>query len=104
MYNDVKKTNHLSTELMSESWQGTSYDGQYQAKEYDEQLRHRLEHCDLKSDVVWDPPHLIDLAMKDVFKGKVRKSAKFLKRLVDHSAMFHHLCVWVKYLFKPKNK
>ena len=44
MYDDIKKTYGFSDELMCGSWQGTSCDGQYQAKEFGKQLRRRLEH------------------------------------------------------------
>ncbi len=73
-------------------WQGTLCDGQHQAKDFSEQLNILLGHAsDQFHKVVWDPTHLSDLAVNDVFKGAVGESSDFMECLVSRSAIFHQI-------------
>ena len=59
-----------------QGWQGTSCDGPYQAKDFEKSLNLALTRTDDTFDVVmWDPPHWVDLAMKDVKDGKICEDA-----------------------------
>ena len=54
------------------SWQGNVLDGQYQAKGFSKKLKDVLKRptSDFFS-VIWDPPHLVNLAIEDVIDGKI---------------------------------
>ncbi|MCP4801188.1 MAG: hypothetical protein GY893_14695 [bacterium] len=91
IHSDIKETYQVDDELLCQSWQGTSCDGQYQAKDFGKELQRLLQQTGSFSCVIWDPPHLVDLALKDVFKGSFGESDNFMKRLISRSAVFHHL-------------
>ena len=91
VYSVIKDTFHLSEGQMSSAWQGTCCDGQYQAKEFKNELNLLLQHDTTFNDVIWDPPHLIDLAIKDVFQGRVGNSKAFIGRLVSRSSIYHKI-------------
>lgn len=102
VHSDVKEMYQLDDELLCQSWQGTSCDGQYQAKDFGKELRRLLQQAGPFSCVVWDPPHLEDLALKDVFKGSFGESGNFMKRLISRSAVFHHLFGRGRMFFQAK--
>ena len=45
---------------------------------------------------------MVDLALKDVFKGSFGESDNFMKRLTSRSAVFHHLFGRGKMFFQAK--
>ena len=84
MYDTIKKAYPRLAEKLGNSWQGSVLDGQYQAKGFAEKLNSLLKKPESEFvDVVWDPPHWTNLAIEDVFEGKVGKSKEFMKRLIS---------------------
>lgn len=84
MYDTIKKVYPRLAETLGNSWQGSVLDGQYQAKGFAEKLNSLLtKPVSEFVDVVWDPPHWTNLAMEDVFEGKVGESKEFMKRLIS---------------------
>lgn len=83
----------ISKEMMNGSYQGTVCNGAYQAAEFEATLRELCEQEDSGDFfvVLWDPPHCIDLALKDVFEGKKGVSKEFFDRLVQRSSIIHRL-------------
>ena len=69
----------ISKEMMNGSYQGTVCNGAYQAAEFEATLRELCEQEDSGDFfvVLWDPPHCIDLALKDVFEGKKGVSKEY---------------------------
>jgi hypothetical protein len=81
---------NMEFELRS-SWQGTSCDGQYQAKEFGETLHKELN---VKVDpefsvVIWDPSHWLNLAILDLRDDKIGQSGNFLRNVVNRSKNIH---------------
>jgi hypothetical protein len=74
-----------------QGWQKTSCDGPYQAKDFEKSLNSALARTDDTFDVViWDPPHWIDLAMKDVKDGKISEDASsYLNRIIKRTMKLH---------------
>ena len=74
-----------------QGWQGTSCDGPYQAKDFENSLNTTLGRTDDTFDVViWDPPHWVDLAMKDVKDGKICDNASsYLNRIIKRTTKLH---------------
>ena len=89
VYTNIKDTFNLDERLLTQSWQGTCCNGQYQAKELVNQLNHLLIHGNVLNEVVWDPPHLV---LKDVFDGKCGNSKDFLMCLMERSSIFNQIC------------
>jgi hypothetical protein len=71
--------------------QGTSCDGPYQAKDFEKSLNSALARTDDTFDVViWDPPHWIDLDMKDVKDGKISEDdSSYLNRIIKRTMKLH---------------
>lgn len=84
MFETIKKAYPRLVETLGNSWQGSVLDGQYQAKGFGKKLMALLKKEDSEFvDVVWDPPHWTNLAIEDVFDGKVGGSKDFIKRLIS---------------------
>ena len=74
----------FSKYLINGLYQGTVCDGAYQASEFESTLK---DLCNQKMTgeffaVLWDPPHYVDIALKDVFEGKHGFSKEFFGRVV----------------------
>ena len=83
MFDTIKMAYPGLTDILGNSWQGSVLDGQYQAKGFAKKLMSLLKKTDSEFvDVVWDPPHWTNLAIKDVFEGKIGESKEFMKRLI----------------------
>lgn len=83
----------LSKDLINVSYQGTVCDGAYQASEFESTLK---DLCNQKMageffTVLWDPPHYVDIALKDVFEGKHGSSKEFFGRVVKRSSIIHQI-------------
>ena len=72
---------------------GTVCDGAYQATDFEATLEKLCcqENAGEFFTVLWDPPHYIDLALKDVFEGKTGSSNEFFQRLVKRSSVVHQM-------------
>ena len=83
MFDTIKKAYPGLADTLGNSWQGSVLDGQYQAKGFAKKLMSLLKKTDSEFvDVVWDPPHWTNLAIEDVFEGKIGESKEFMKRLI----------------------
>lgn len=77
---------NMEFELRS-SWQGTSCDGQYQAKELGE-THHKEVNVKVDPEfsvVIWDPSHWLNLAILDLRDDKIGQSGNFLRNVVNRS-------------------
>ena len=64
--------------IIGSSWQGTVLDGQYQPKGFANKLWDLLgKSRSTFTDVLWDPPHWVHLAVEDVLEGKSGQSKEF---------------------------
>ena len=91
--------------IIGTSWQGTVLDGQYQPKGFANKLWELLKKSQCTfTDVIWDPPHWVNLAVEDVLEGKIGQSKEFLKRLTARSASIHQIFQRGKNLAQAKNK
>ena len=91
--------------IIGTSWQGTVLDGQYQPKAFAKTLWDLLEksRC-VFTDVIWDPPHWVNLAVEDVLEGKLGQSKEFLKGLIARSTTIHQIFQRGKNLAQAKTK
>ena len=53
--------------------------------------------------VVWDPPHWVNLSIEDVMDGKLGNSKAFMKRLIDRSCTIHKIFQRGKSLAEARN-
>lgn len=91
--------------IIGTSWQGTVLDGQYQPKGFANKLWDLLEKSQCTfTDVIWDPPHWVNLAAEDVLEGKIGHSKEFLKRLITRSATIHQIFQRGKNLAQAKTQ
>lgn len=94
IYEEIKNAFPSVPEVgIQAAWMGTVCDGAYQASRFQSTLRTLLsqEEGGIFFDVLWDPPHFVDLAFTDVFKGKAGKSSEFMSRLIHRSGVVHRL-------------
>lgn len=91
IYKDVKSVYNLSEQHLASFWQGTTCDGQFQAKDFAGQLHKNLSHKGPFFQVVWDPPHLIDLAIQDVLDGSIGTSRSLIRRLIERTSVVHRI-------------
>ena len=83
MFQALKAAYPKLADKLQTSWQGSVLDGQYQAKGFMEKLKVLLQKPASEFfDIVWDPPHWVNLAIEDVMDGKIGNSKGFLKRLI----------------------
>ena len=91
--------------IIGTSWQGTVLDGQYQPKGFANKLWDLLKKSQcMFTDVIWDPPHWVNLAAEDVLEGKIGQSKEFLERLITRSATVHQIFRRGKNLAQAKAK
>ncbi len=88
VYNVFKETYHLDDKYLAAAWQGTVCDGQYQAKDYGTGLNRLLDRKGTFAKIIWDPLHLLDVAIKEVIDGKRGSYKAFIKRLIDRASAF----------------
>ena len=77
------------------AWMGTVCDGAYAtAGEFERTFAALLEQDKYDQSfftVLWDPPHFLDLAVSDVFDGKVGTSGAFVKQLIERTCVVHRI-------------
>ena len=74
---------------------GTVCDGAYAtAVEFERTLatlREQEKYDSSFFSVLWDPPHFLDLAFRDVFNGKLGRCEAFIKRLIERTCVVHRI-------------
>jgi hypothetical protein len=92
-------------DIIGTSWRGTVLNGQYQPKGFAKKLWDLLEKSQgLFTDVIWDPPHWVNLCVEDVLEGKIGQSKEFLKRLIARTTTIHQIFQRGKNLDQAKSK
>ena len=90
LYNEIHKAYPSIPEGdIKAAWVGTVCDGAYQTAGFKSTLASILEQDESQElfNVLWDAPHFLDLAFRDIFNGKTGHSKDFIKTLVDRSSV-----------------
>ncbi len=94
LYKELQKAYPtLSKEVINGCYQGTVCNRAYQAAQFEATLKVlcNQENAGDFFEVLWDPPHHVDSAFKDVFDGKIGSSKEFVHRLVEISSIVHQI-------------
>lgn len=93
VYSTISSTYHtLADSTVSESWQSTVCDGQYQTRRFNEKLNESWQkNYPVFDRVIRDTAHSVNLAAGDVFSGKSGTSSEFLGCMVSRSSKIHQM-------------